>query len=106
MRQVDPPAGLRGRILQRLDASPPQAFAAWRYAFAAAALAAVVLVAVLVRDRGAVSQAPPATAAAAVQQPQPAAVPEIVQAELLPQSSPRAVTPSRAAARPGRRGIT
>jgi hypothetical protein len=103
MVQIDPPAGLRRRVLSRLDA-PLRAPLVPRFAFAAAALAVLVL-AVLVVRRGAPGDTtrtpvsnPAATQASAPQAapPAPAPGPEAghgnADAAVQPSSSPKPTT--------------
>jgi hypothetical protein len=81
MMQIDPPAGLRRRVLSRLESSDTRrpAFLP-RYVFATAALAILVLAAMFMREHGGTrveSDAPPSVASTAPprQQPVPATEP-------------------------------
>jgi hypothetical protein len=66
MMQVDPPSGLRRRVMSRIEAPPPRrSFFVPAYAFAAAAVAIVVLSVLATRDRH-VTPSPVETPAAVV----------------------------------------
>jgi hypothetical protein len=79
MMHVDPPPGLRRRVMTRIEAPPRRAFFLPGYAVAAAALAVLVLAVVVTRDRR-VAPPPVAAPSAVVAVQTPPAVTPVVRA--------------------------
>jgi hypothetical protein len=99
MMQVDPPAGLRRRVMSRIEAPPPRrSIFLPAYAVAAAALAIVVLGIVATRNRN-VAPSPVNAPAAVVAGKTPAGDSRVAPAPQSdpapPSRSPRSVAPSR-----------